>query len=371
MDTGLSPRTLILRLHDRLVMSGSAQRHPVIEEDVQRIVAASLPWDRLFGRTVLITGANGFVPAYLVETLLKLNELQLGPPMRIIGLVRNAAKAEARFAAHRHRSDLEFAVQDVCDPLRIAGRIDYIIHAASQATPMVYGTDPVGTLLPNTIGTRHLLERARHDRSEGFLFISGGEVYGHVPPEQIPTHEQSFGRLVPTDVRACYAESKRMGETMCVAWHHQHGVNARIARLYHTYGPGMSLTDGRVFADFVSDILQSRDIIMKSDGSASRTFCYLADSTLGFLTLLLKGESGLAYNLGEDREEVSILELAERLVKLFPEKGMRVVRAPQAADYIPSPIARHLPDISRLRKLGWAPVTTLEEGFARTVRSFA
>jgi nucleoside-diphosphate-sugar epimerase len=351
-------------------MTGIGRRHPIIEEDLREIVAAELPWERLHGKTVLVTGANGFVPAYLVETLLKLNEMTTGPRMRIIGLVRNVAKAETRFAAHRDRSDLEFAVQDVCDPLKIDGRIDFIIHAASQATPKVYGTDPVGTLLPNTIGTRNLLERARQDRSESVLFISGGEVYGHVPPEQIPTGEQSFGRLVPTDVRACYAESKRMGETMCVAWHHQYGVPARMARLYHTYGPGMSLTDGRVFADFVADILQGRDIVMKSDGSASRTFCYLADATLGFFTLLLRGEAGQAYNLGEDREEVSILQLAERLVRLFPEKAMKVVRAPQSADYLPSPIARHLPDITRIRCLGWSPVTTLEAGFLRTVRSF-
>jgi nucleoside-diphosphate-sugar epimerase len=230
----------------------------------------------------------------------------------------------------------------------------------------------VGTLLPNVLGTHYLLQRARNDRTAGFLFVSGGEVYGQVDEARIPTDEQSFGSLVPTDVRSCYAESKRMGETMCICWGQQYGVPAKIVRLYHTYGPGMSLTDGRVFADFVADILQGRDIRLKSDGSARRSFCYLADAAIGFFTVLLLGESGQAYNLGEDREEIGIRQLAERLVVLFPEKNLNVVREerPESNSYMASRFIRHLPDVRKIRALGWSPTTTIEEGFRRTVRSF-
>jgi nucleoside-diphosphate-sugar epimerase len=312
------------------------------------------------------------VPAYLVETLLYLNETRPGPKIRVVGLVRNSEKAAARFAFYRGRADLEFIVQDVAQPLQFADRIDYIIHAASQASPKYYGSDPVGTLLPNVLGTHYLLERARDDGAAGFLFVSGGEAYGQVSEDRIPTDEQAFGSVVTTDVRSCYAESKRMGETMCVCWRHQFGVPAKIVRLYHTYGPGMSLSDGRVFADFVADILHGRDIRLKSDGSARRSFCYLADAAIGFFTVLLRGEPGQAYNLGEDREEVSIRQLAERLAALFPEKNLKVVYDAPAVDhsYLASKIARHLPDVRKLRGLGWSPATALEDGFQRTVRSF-
>jgi nucleoside-diphosphate-sugar epimerase len=163
-----------------------------------------------------------------------------------------------------------------------------------------------------------------------------------------------------------------MGENMCVSWWHQYGIPTKIVRPFHTYGPGLSLEDGRVYADFVADIVNNRDIIMKSDGSSRRAFCYLADAVQGFLTILLKGENGQAYNLGNPEGEISILDLAVKLVNLFPEKALKVVRKPvlDNQDYIPSQIPRNCPDISKLSRLGWQPTTSIEEGFKRTIRSF-
>lgn len=347
-------------------------RHPVITADLKRIVASVAGWQQLAGRTVLVSGAAGFLPAYMVETLLFRNETSVDPPVNVIGLVRNLEKARQRFACYRNRGDLHLIQHDVTLPVELDGSVDYIIHAASQASPKFYGSDPIGTLCANTVGTMNLLELARKKKSRGFLFFSSGEVYGEVRSDQIPTRETDYGVVDPLNVRSCYAESKRMGENMAVSWHHQHGVPTTIVRPFHTYGPGMQLDDGRVFADFVSDILAGRNITLQSDGSAVRAFCYLADATAGFFTVLLQGQIATAYNVGNENGQISILDLAELLVGLFPGKGLKVERVSDArpSGYIQSPITRNCPDTTRIRALGWQPVTGLAEGFTRTIRSF-
>ncbi len=351
----------------------SRQRPPIIEEDLATITRFNLPWEEFEGKTVLIAGANGFLPAYLVETLLYLNETRRGHPTQVIGLVRNSARARSRFAAYRDRSDLQFIEQDVAAPLTVERPIDYIVHAASQASPKYFGSDPIGTLSANVLGTHELLKLAQAKQVRGFLFFSSGEVYGQVPPEQIPISETAYGYLDPATVRACYAESKRMGETMCIAWAHQAGVPAKIVRPFHTYGPGMNLDDGRVFADFVANIVRRENIVLKSDGGTIRPFCYLADATTGFFTVLLKGESGQAYNIGNPAAETSIRDLAETLVALFPERHLRVISQlsqPDPVGYLPSPIARNCPDTTKVGQLGWQAVTSVPVGFRRTVQSF-
>jgi UDP-glucuronate decarboxylase len=346
-------------------------RNRVVEEDLARITSADLPWHTFEGKTVLISGANGFLPAYIVETLLYLNEIH-GPRTKIVGLVRSKQKAISRFNVYQGRDDLEFIVQDVCHPILTTKKVDFVIHAASQSSPKYFGKDPVGTMSANLLGTHNLLSFAKENNSEGFLFFSTGEVYGEVEMANIPTKETEYGYLDPATVRSCYAESKRAAETMCIAWFHQFGVPAKIVRPFHTYGPGMSLDDGRVFSDFVADIVGNNDIVMRSDGSAKRAFCYLADATLGFLTVLLNGENGQAYNVGNENAEVTVLDLARRLAALFPSKGLNVVTHTDVdrEGYLKSGITRSCPDTSKIRALGWKPITPIEAGFRRTIESF-
>ena len=342
----------------------------ILEEDLEVIASASLPWEDFRNSTVLISGANGFLPAYMVETLLYLNTVR-ELNIKIVGLVRNKEKALVRFSQHKERNDLTFIVQDVCEPINCVDKIDYIVHAASQASPKFYGTDPVGTLSANTLGTYNLLQLARKNDVKSFLYFSSSEVYGQVDDSQIPTKENQYGYLDPTNLRSCYAESKRMGETMCVSWFNQYSVLTKIVRPFHTYGPGLSLDDGRAFADFIANILHDKDIVMKSDGSALRPYCYLADAVQGFFTVLLKGENGQAYNIGNPQCEVSILDLATQLVNLFPEKGLTIVRKDiRNQGYIKSIVSRNSPDISKIKELGWQPSTSIEDGFRRTIESF-
>src|ERR1035441_10460815 len=349
------------------------RRHPVIEEDLERIANAALPWGDLARATVLITGANGFVAAYLVEALLQRNEQAPATACKVLALVRDRAKAQARFAAYVDRSDLQFITQDVCEPLLIDGPLHYIIHAASKASSSHFSVNPAGTLLPNVLGTYQLLELARRWQTRGFLFLSSGEVYGRFNPPPIQAiSEDQFGALDPLDPRACYGEAKRAGEALCLAWHRQYGVPIRIARLGHTYGPGMDLSDERVFADFVRRIVQREDIVLKSDGSASRPFCYLADATVGLLTVLLKGQGGAAYNLVNDEAVICIKDLATLLAGLFPERGVRVILPEQkgpgsSVHWNPGcPVATN-----RIRQLGWQPTTSVASGFRRTILTYS
>lgn len=345
-------------------------RHRVICEDLRKIIESHLPWEKLFSKSVTITGASGFVPAYMLETLLYLNDTR-DANIRVIALVRNAEKAMRRLGHLMDRRDIQLVVQDVCDPYTGPVSADFIIHAASQASPKFYGSDPVGTFEANVLGTRQMLALARTCNSEGFLYFSSGEVYGRIPDPSVPIKETDFGYLDPLNIRSCYAEGKRAGEALCSFWHAQFGVPARIVRLSHTYGPGMALDDGRVFADFVADLVARRDIVMKSDGSTRRPFCYLGDATVAFFSILLLGKDAEAYNVGSD-VETSVLDLAEILVRLFPERSCRVIRQDRAQgdSYLSSPVAGGHFDLGKIRSLGWEPTTGIEDGFRRTVESY-
>ena len=343
----------------------------IILEDLNQITDAPIDWGRFNDKTILISGANGFLPAYMVETLLFLNHKGLISGVKIIGLVRNIDKAKTRFKHYLNDDNLEFIVQDVCEPVKIDKKIDFVIHAASQASPKYYGLDPVGTLIANTLGTINLLKLAQTNSVESFLYFSSGEVYGTLDETKIPTKENDFGYLDPTNVRSCYAESKRMGETICVSWLHQHNVPIKIVRPFHTYGPGMALDDGRVYADFVSDIVNNRNIVLKSDGSAKRAFCYLSDATIAFFLVLLKGEIGEAYNVGNQECEISVYDLAHKLVHLFPEKKLKVItHEEQNTGYIKSNVSRICPDLTKINSLGWTPQINMDLGFCRTILSY-
>ncbi len=345
--------------------------NPIISEDIKFILSAGLPWEEFRDKTILISGANGFLPAYLVFSLMALEET-LGIPCKVIALLRNQQRGESRFSHLLSRPDFTLLARDVSIPFSVNEKIDFIIHAASQASPKYYGADPVGTLSANVSGTLNLLKLGSENGASRFLYFSSSEVYGQLSEEKIPTKETDFGFVDPTQVRACYAESKRMGENIAVSWMHQYSLPALIVRPFHTYGPGMALDDGRVYADFIADIVANRDIKLNSDGSAIRAFCYIADASVAFFTVLLKGEPGQAYNVGNRNGESSILQLANLLTGMYPEKNLTVIRfESQEAGYIKSVVSKIVPDTEKIRKLGWNASFNLEKGFDRTIKSYA
>jgi nucleoside-diphosphate-sugar epimerase len=344
----------------------------IIYDDLEYISSTNLPWESLRNKKILVTGGGGFLAAYLIKSLLTIgrkHKLNL----KVICVARNTLSVASRLSTYLGSLDLSVVLHDISKPLpNNFPRADFIIHAASQASPKYYGVDPVGTLLANSVGTMYLLDHAVKSQAERFLFFSSGEVYG-IPlnPNQL-VGEQDYGYLDPMNLRSCYAESKRVGETMCVAWAQQHGLYASVVRPFHTYGPGMAIDDGRVFADFVADVVAKRDIVLKSDGLAQRPFCYIADATIGFLTVLLRGDKAEAYNVANPDAEISIRDLAVLVANLFPERNVGVkFEVPVSNNaYLKSPISRSCPSIEKIKALDWKPTVSLQDGFRRTIQSY-
>lgn len=344
----------------------------IIKEDLEKICSAALPWEKLQNKKIMVTGGAGFLASYLVQGLIAVGK-KYDLNIEVICVVRNLKSAHKRYDLYKSNPRLSIFQHDISLPLPPNfPSADVLIHSASQASPRYYGVDPVGTLCANSIGTMYLLEHAVKCTSQKFLFFSSGEVYGQPVDSSRPIGEDDYGYLDSMKVRSCYAESKRMGETMCAAWSKQYELDVSVVRPFHTYGPGMALDDGRVFADFVADIVAGRDIAVKGDGLAMRPFCYLADATLGFLSVLLKGGRSEAYNIGNPQAEISIRDLAILLSRLYPEKNIRAHFASRGSSnqYINSPIVRSCPDISKAMALGWEPRYNLEDGFRRTIESF-
>lgn len=342
----------------------------IIKEDVDNIVNSELPWEKFRNKTILISGASGLLASYLVYTLLNLNDKK-DINCKVIGVVRNIEKAKKRFGDNYYRNDLIFIESDISYFSNIEEKVDYIIHAASQASPIYYKVDPVGTINANVLGTNNLLHIAKKNNIEGFLYFSSSEVYGQVSNDDGYIYENNFGYLDPTNVRSCYAESKRLGETMCISWNTQYGIPIKIVRPFHTYGPGIDFNDGRVFSDFVANVVNYNDIVIKSDGSAKRAFCYIEDAVKGFFTVLLLGKNGEAYNIGNDEGEVSIKNLANILCETFSDRKIKlVIDCPSDNNYMKSPVKGIKPNIEKAKKLGWKPQYSVKEGFYRTIISY-
>ncbi|MCM1321748.1 MAG: NAD-dependent epimerase/dehydratase family protein [Bacteroides sp.] len=344
----------------------------IIDSDLEEIVSEPLNWEYFANKTVIITGANGMLPAYIVYALLALNDTCLKEKKcKIIANVRNYDKARIKFEKFLNRNDFQLLLKDVTELAEFCGSVDIVIHAASQASPKYYGIDPVGTLKANTIGTMNMLELAKNNKCEKFLFFSSGDVYG-VLDGAVPVISETYtGNVDITNVRSCYAESKRMGETMCVCYAHQYGLHVNMLRLAHTYGPGCALDDGRVFADFVRNIINKENIRVNSDGGAKRCFMYVTDMIKALFYVLLKGKNKEAYNISSVKE-TSIRELAEMLCGLYPEKLLHAEFSETKDDnlYMKSKSTVGKLDTTKLCGLGWKQTVSLEDGFKRMIQSY-
>lgn len=346
----------------------------IIKEDLEKLYARDYQWSLLKDSTVLITGGYGMIASYVVYYLIYLNE-EYDMNIKIVCQGRNREKMAMRFEAYRDKQYFYEVYFDLNEKIKIVHKADYIFHAASLANPSYYQRNPIEVEEPNAIGTYFLLKYAQECKAKGFLYFSSGDVYGQMGEQGVDITENMYGIVDPLDMHSCYGESKRMGETWCVSFYREHGVPVKIARIGHTYGPTMDINnDPRVFASFMRDVMEGRDITMLSDGSAQRPFCYVADAVAAFFLLLFNGKEGEAYNVCNTEEFISIARLAEILVSLFPDKHLKVIKKERAdtENYLEAAFNKaNKPIESKLKQLGWRCEYTVREGFQRVAQALS
>ena len=340
---------------------------PVFKEDVAAIAEADLSWGQYRDSQILVTGASGMIPMYILGTLLAANDrYDLG--LHVTGMVRNVKKAEQRLGTALQRSDFTLMEGDVIEHHTFERGFSTVFHGASPARPSLHKSSPVTTLKANTLGTINLLDALVDAGGTSFVLLSSSEVYGSVKGTDL-IGEDAEGTLQHFVPRASYSEGKRIAETALAAYADEFGVNALSLRFGHVYGPGMSLDDGRVQADFLADVVRGRNIHMMSAGAASRTYTYVADAVLGLFFAHLRGTEQV-YNVADTAGNVSIRQLAETFVAARPAKNLSLEFANPEDDRSYSPVASLGLDSSRLTELGWTAGTNLADGVSRTVRSF-
>lgn len=306
---------------------------------------------------ILITGATGLIGSCLVDLLMRHSFCH------IYAMGRNSQRAEQRFADYWQQPRFHFIRHDICQSLECTENFHYIIHAASNASPNFFQQSPVEVMKSNLDGLCHLVEYGLRHQMKRMVYISSGEVYGEGDGSVFT--EESSGYIDILSPRACYPSSKRAAETLCAAYIQEYGADIVIARPCHTYGPYFTESDNRVYAQFIRNILNDEDIVMKSQGEQFRSWLYVVDCAVAMLLLLTKGNSGEAYNVANEESNITIRQLAEEIAKI----GNKKVVFDLAENGNTTPITKAVFSTEKLNQLGWEPLFSIEEGLAHTIQS--
>jgi dTDP-glucose 4,6-dehydratase len=303
---------------------------------------------------ILVTGGAGFIGSHLCDRLLDDGHEVVALDNLLTGSVDNIAHLAGR-------SGFRFVHHDVTEYVFVSGPVDLVFHLASPASPADYLAYPIQTLKVGALGTHKTLGLAR-EKGARFVLASTSEVYGD--PLVHPQSEEYWGNVNPVGPRGVYDEAKRFAEALAFAYHRYHGLDAKVARIFNTYGPRMRAEDGRVVPAFICQALAGRDLTVFGDGSQTRSFCYVSDTVDGLVRLAMSPESG-PVNIGNP-VEMTVLQFAEAIIRLTGS-GSGICRQPLPVD---DPRVRR-PDISKARRvLGWEPLVPFEEGVPRTIDYF-
>lgn len=337
---------------------------------VRAVASSDIPWERLAGSDVLLTGATGMIGAFFVDVLMERNR-SFGDGIRVHALGRSAERLAARFSRYAGEPSLRLVEADVSrlDPHKLPVA-DYVLHLASPTHPRAYAADPIGVVTSNIHGLEALLEHAAGVCAGGrccrVLLASSVEIYGQNRGDVERFSEGDLGYIDCNDARACYTESKRLGEALCQAYRSQRGVQAVVARIARVYGPTLLPTDTKALSQFIGRALAGEDVVLKSDGAQLYSYLHVADAVSGLLWVLLAGTDGGAYNLADPASDVMLRDLAT-LVARAGGVGVSFAKPSpeEAAGY--SRATRALMDGSKSRALGWRAVFDIDRGVADTI----
>lgn len=312
------------------------------------------------GSRLLLTGAAGFLGRHFIDVFVHANNHLLRTPIEVTAVdnyVLGGSSPPDSPNIHRLNHDVRNPLSDSL------GSFDYVLHAAGIASPFHYRARPMETLEVSISGTRNTLDLAERSKAR-HLFFSSSEVYGDPDPAHVPMMESYRGNVSTQGPRACYDEGKRVGETLSYIYHEYRQVQTNVVRPFNVYGPGIAQDDYRVMPAFALAALRGEPLRVFGSGSQTRTFCYVTDALVGFILIAARGVPGQAYNIGNPRPEMSMLELAEIFHAFSPESKVHVVEYPDS--YPADEPMRRVPDIQKARiQLGYEPLVSLEEGVER------
>ncbi len=323
---------------------------------LKSVINTNIDYSKLNNKSILVTGATGLIGKALVDYI-----LLLGENVTVYAASRSYDSFLKRF---EERDNLHYFNYNLESELNTNIHFDYIIHAASNADPKKFATDPVGTMTSNFLGTYNLLEYAKRNSVERFLFVSSGEVYGQWDGKCNSFDESYSGYVNFSEARGCYPSGKRAAENLCVCYKEQYGVNTVIVRPSHTFGPTQLKSDSRAMSEFFALAAKGSDIVLKSLGLPVRSYTCVFDALSGIITALLNGESGQAYNIANKKSVVSIADLAKKIAACA---GKEVIfQIPDGGVKGASSITRGVLNGEKLEKLGWEPVYDIDKGVKAT-----
>lgn len=341
-------------------------------EYIQLAKTADIDWEKLEGKTVLITGATGLIGTSCIRLLMERNRI-FDSDIKVVAVIRNQKKADALLGEYGSDNGLTYCISDLEKFDEFGMSCDYIIHAGCPTASNYFMAHPVETAATIVDGTRNMLELARKAQVQSFVYVSSMEVYGDGNREAGLTHkltEEDVGYVNPLHIRSCYPEGKRMAELFTCAYANEYGVHANIARLAQTFGPGIPKDDKRVFAQFAHCALNGEDIVLRTTGASTRMYNYTTDAVIGLFDILLRGEAGKAYNVANESTYSSVREMGE-LVARECANGNIAVRI-EVDPNAPYPPEHHLPlNTSALQQLGWRPQVGLKEMYDKLMEYLA
>lgn len=337
------------------------------KEDIKYISDLDLPWEKLKNSSLFISGASGLIGSCLVDSIMQHNK-DYGLECKIYALGRNRDKIEERFSEYLQSNLFEFISFDINNKLELDNikNIDYVLHLASNTHPLAYSTDPIGTITTNIIGTNNLLQFAKKHNAKRFVFASSNEIYGENRGDEEKFKEDYCGYINCNTLRAGYTESKRCGEALCQAYIKQENMDIVIPRLTRSYGPTMLMSDTKAMSQFIKKAISKENIVLKSEGNQFYSYTYVVDAVSGLLTVMLKGSCGEAYNISDEKSDITLKELANEIAQIAETKVVFELPSEQEkAGYSKATKARL--DNSKLQQLGWKAKYSISDGVKRTI----